>query len=501
MTMQTCAETNSLGEPALTTDNEPEDATPGRWAARVGAWVAPAGAFALWLAPIGCEPDAHALLALAWAVLVAWVTEVIPLAVTALLIAPALVVLGISPAKQAFSAYADPILFLFVGSFFAAAAMARHGLDRRIAATISGLQIIAGRPTRLRGAVVLAAMLLSMWMSNTGTTAMLLPVLLGMLRQPGAHGSGTFAAGSVLALAHASTTGGLATLVGTPPNAITARILGKAGFDIGFLDWMRVGVPTMLLMTAAVFAVVQRGLPADDGTRLGAQSAARAEPWTRAQRATCLSFALMVFGWVLPDLLKLTGAPWANVLATRLEPGAVALLGASVLFMVPVARGGERVLPWSAAVQIEWGLVFLFGGGIALGEAMFQTGLAKVLGEGFIEVTGVSGLWSLTAATTALAIVLTEFCSNTAAANMLVPLVIGAASQLGVSPVPPALAAGLGASCGFMLPVATGANALVYGTGKISSGNMMRIGVLIDALAFVVIFSMLRLLCPLFGWG
>jgi sodium-dependent dicarboxylate transporter 2/3/5 len=151
-------------------------------------------------------------------------------------------------------------------------------------------------------------------------------------------------------------------------------------------------------------------------------------------------------------------------------------------------------------VQIEWGLVFLFGGGIALGEAMFQTGLAKVLGEGFIEVTGVSGLWSLTAATAALAIVLTEFCSNTAAANMLVPLVIGAASQLGVSPVPPALAAGLGASCGFMLPVATGANALVYGTGKISSGNMMRIGALIDALAFVVIVGVLRLLCPLLGW-
>ncbi|MFM2421387.1 MAG: hypothetical protein RL385_6110 [Pseudomonadota bacterium] len=466
--MQTCAETDALGDPTRTTADDPEDAAPGRWAARLGAWLAPAGAVALWLAPIPCTPDAHALLALAWAVLVAWVTEVIPLAVTALLIAPALVVLGISPAKQAFSAYADPILFLFVGSFFAAAAMARHGLDRRISTAISSLRIIAGRPTRLRGAVVLGAMLLSMWMSNTGTTAMLLPVLLGMLGPRGTSGTGTFAAGSVLALAHASTTGGLATLVGTPPNAITARILGKAGHPIGFLDWMRVGVPTMVLMTVVVYAV--------------------------------LSFALMVLGWVLPDLLKLLGVPWADVLSARLEPGAVALIGASVLFMVPTARGGERVLPWSAAVQIEWGLVFLFGGGIALGEAMFQTGLAKVLGEGFIEVTRVSGLWSLTAATTALAIVLTEFCSNTAAANMLVPLVIGAASQLGVSPIPPALAAGLGASCGFMLPVATGANALVYGTGKISSGNMMRIGALIDALAFVVIVSVLRLLCPLFGW-
>jgi sodium-dependent dicarboxylate transporter 2/3/5 len=500
MTMQTCAETDALGDPTRTTADDPEDAAPGRWAARLGAWLAPAGAVALWLAPIPCTPDAHALLALAWAVLVAWVTEVIPLAVTALLIAPALVVLGISPAKQAFSAYADPILFLFVGSFFAAAAMARHGLDRRISTAISSLRIIAGRPTRLRGAVVLGAMLLSMWMSNTGTTAMLLPVLLGMLGPRGTSGTGTFAAGSVLALAHASTTGGLATLVGTPPNAITARILGKAGHPIGFLDWMRVGVPTMVLMTVVVYAVVQRGLPADDGTALGAHPPTQAAHWTRAQRITCLSFALMVLGWVLPDLLKLLGVPWADVLSARLEPGAVALIGASVLFMVPTARGGERVLPWSAAVQIEWGLVFLFGGGIALGEAMFQTGLAKVLGEGFIEVTRVSGLWSLTAATTALAIVLTEFCSNTAAANMLVPLVIGAASQLGVSPIPPALAAGLGASCGFMLPVATGANALVYGTGKISSGNMMRIGALIDALAFVVIVSVLRLLCPLFGW-
>jgi sodium-dependent dicarboxylate transporter 2/3/5 len=151
-------------------------------------------------------------------------------------------------------------------------------------------------------------------------------------------------------------------------------------------------------------------------------------------------------------------------------------------------------------VQIEWGLVLLFGGGIALGEAMLSTGLAQTLGEGLIAVTGVRDLWTLTFVTIVLSIVLTELCSNTAAANMLVPLVIGAAAQLGVSPVAPAIAVGLGASCGFMLPVATGPNAIAYGTGLLTARDMIRVGFVLDVISAVVIFVLLRVLCPLFGW-
>jgi len=470
------------------------------WVMRTGAWLTPLAFVALWFAPLPLPDNAHRLAAVAGAVLVAWVTEVVPLPISALALAPAFVLTGIMPAKQAFAAFADPILFLFVGSFFVAKAMSRHGLDRRFAEAIATLPFVAGRPVRLRLAVLTCAMLMSMWMSNTGTTAILLPVLLGMIARSGIGQKGTFAAGSVLALAHASTTGGLATLVGTPPNAITARILGGAGVHISFLSWMAIGVPTMIAMTAAVFFVVGRVLPVGT-TAMTVETVRTQRPWSRAELVTALSFLLAVTGWVLPDMATLFGIDGAERLGKLLEPGAVAIAASSLLFMVPAERGGERVLGWQQAVHIEWGLIFLFGGGIALGEAMFQTGLAKALGEGFLALTHVSGLWSLTAATLVMSVVLTEICSNTAAANMMVPLVIGAAEQLGVSPIPPALAVGLGASCGFMLPVATGPNALAYGTGLCSARDMIRVGVWLDIVSAVIIFVVLRLLCPLMGWA
>ncbi len=476
----------------LTRDAESEEASSSRWIAWCGAIGAPAAFLALWFAPLPLPVSAHRLAAIAGAVLIAWVTEVVPLPVTALALAPLLVMTGVSPAKKAFASFADPILFLFVGSFFVARAMQRHGLDRRLAEGIASMPLVAGRPARLRAAVGLSAMAVSMWMSNTGTTAILIPVLLGMIA--GARGS--FAGGSVLMLAHASTTGGLATLVGTPPNAIAARILAGAGIKLGFLDWMKVGLPAALLLTASTYALIAWQLPAGEHRLAVVQRERR--PWSRAELITALSFGLAIVGWVLPEVLSLLGAEWE--LATRLEPGAVAIAASSILFMVPAKRGGERVLTWSDAVKIEWGLILLFGGGIALGEAMFETGLAKSLGESFLAATHVGGLWSLTAAALVLAIVLTEICSNTAAANMLLPLVIGAAQQLQVSPIPPALAVGLGASCGFALPVATGSNAIAYGTGLVSPSAMIRVGLWLDVIGGVVIFAVLRVMCPLLGW-
>lgn len=479
--------------------SETDEAQSSGWQVRVGAVVGPLGALLLWFLPLPLPEPAHRLLAITWVVLVAWVSELLPLPVTSLLIAPALILTGLAPAKKAFASYADPILFLFVGSFFAARAMARHGLDQRFARALSNLPLVRGRAGPVRVAVLLGAMCMSMWISNTGTTAVLLPVLLGMLSKE-RPGQSSFAAGSVLALAHASTTGGLATLVGTPPNAIAARILADAGHHVGFLDWMKIGVPAMLGLTFAVYVVINKQLPVQGAEAVHTDQRAH-EPWSRAQCITAASFGLAVLGWLLPDIATSFGASWAKVLSERLDPGAVALLASALLFIVPSGKGRQRVLTWQDAVQIEWGLILLFGGGIALGEAMFQTGLAKVLGEGLIAVTGVSGLWSLTALALVLSIALTEICSNVAAANMLVPLMIGAATQLGVSPIPPAIAAGLGASCGFALPVATGPNALVYGTGLISARAMIRVGWRIDVLSFVVLFVVLRVLCPLLGWS
>ena len=461
--------------------------------------LAPLTGLGVWLAPLPLTAEARPVAAITAAVLVAWITEIVPLAVTSVLIAPLLIVARVMPAKQAFAAYADPILFLFIGSFFAAKAMSRHGLDRRFALSIAGLRMVRGRPARMRGAIIIGAMSLSMWISNTGTTAILLPVLLGLLPEQREDDKlKTFAAGSLLGLAHASTTGGLATLVGTPPNAITARLLAAADHPVSFLTWMKVGVPTMLVLTAILYALIGRMFPAD-GVQIEVEQTGLDSAWSRAEKVTAVSFALAVLGWVVPDLAQTLGIAGSESLAKMLDPGAVAILAASILFMVPTKAGGPRVLTWEDAVQIEWGLILLFGGGIALGEAMLSTGLAATLGRGLIAVTGVADLWSLTFVAILVAIALTEVCSNTAAANMLVPLVIGAASELGVSPVPPAIAVGLGASCGFMLPVATGPNAIAYGTGFLRVRDMMRVGVVLDLLSAIVIFVLLRLLCPWFG--
>jgi sodium-dependent dicarboxylate transporter 2/3/5 len=484
---------------------------PGVATVRVGAWLTPVVFLALWFAPLPLSTEAHRLAAIAGAVLVAWVTEVVPIAVTATLIGPAMVLAGVTTAKKAFAPYADPILFLFVGSFLAARAMHRHGLDRRFAHAVVSLRAIAGRPARVRAAFLVTAIALSMWISNTGTCAILLPVVLGAVAASSAQSP--FVRGSLLALAHGSTVGGFGTLVGTPPNAITARILAEAGHPIGFGAWMGVGVPVMLALGVVLYVVCNRMFP-PGGARVEAEasgamsgtapalrgSASSHAPWSRAEKATAISFALAVTGWIVPDLAKLFALPGGDELAAFMDPGAVAVVAASLLFMVPTAPGGPRVLVGGDLGRIDWGLILLFGGGIALGEQMFATGLAAKLGDGLIALTGVRGLWSLTALAIGLSIVLTELCSNTASANMLVPLVIGVALALGVSPIPPALGVGIGASCGFMLPVATGPNALVYGTGLVSARDMIKLGIWLDLTSGVVVWLLLRLLCPLYGW-
>ena len=214
---------------------------------------------------------------------------------------------------------------------------------------------------------------------------------------------------------------------------------------------------------------------------------------------TAVAFSLAVIGWMVPGLMKAADLPGGAALSAALPGGSVALLAASVLFLFGDDEG-ERVLPWRDAVGIDWGIIMLFGGGISLGQQMFDTGLAATISTWFVDVTGVSDLWTLTALTVVFTIFFTEVCSNTASANMLVPLVIAAADELQVSPIPPALAVGLAASCAFMLPIATGPNAIAYGTGRVPMTAMVRVGFGLNLLCAAFVFLLLRVLCPLYGW-
>lgn len=463
---------------------------------------------AVLFAPLPLEPRAQRLAAIFLGVVICWVTEALPIAATALLIAPLMVLFGVTDPTTAFAPYADPLLFIFVGGFFIARAMTLHGLDRRIAHRLLSLPGIAGSSRRTQGALVLAGVVLSMWISNTATSAILVPITLGAFR-------GKAAEPAVLTVAYACSLGGLGTLVGSPPNLITVRFLQDAGVDIGFVDWMGVGLPMAVLGAALVLVVLRaRAEARGEGRATGETPDAHLRPWSRGERVTAVAFAAAVIGWVVPGVLDAVGGPGAAFLQAstpeggtfdRLPVGAVALLAAAILFLsrVEAQEDGRRprVLPWEEANRIDWGIVMLFGGGISLGRQMFETGLAEALARGFVAATGVEGLWLLTALVTVFTIFFTEVCSNTASANMLAPLVIAVAQELDVSPVPPALAVGLAASCAFMLPIATGPNAIAYGSGVVPLPAMMRAGLGLNLLSGGLVFLLLRVLCPLFGWA
>lgn len=457
------------------------------------------------------KPKAHQLLMIFVAVVTLWVTEALPIPVTALLIAPALIGFGIVGSKVAFAPYADPLLFLFVGGFFIARSMQRHGLDRRIAGSLLSMSVVRAKPGRLRVAFLVTGALLSMWISNTATTAILAPILLGTYALGTAKGGKDPATGPLLGLAYACSVGGLGTLVGSPPNGIAARLIDDSlGPDVsfGFIEWAMVGMPAAALLLVIVITFTGRGAKANplDATAVvesvpepTVPKASVPKRWNRGERTTAAALLLAIAGWTTTGLWKASGSEAGAAFAAALPGGAVALLACVVLFVIRDEKK-ELVLPWNDAVKIDWGIILLFGGGIALGTQMRETGLAQALAEGFVSATGIQGLWTLTAVVTVFTIFFTEACSNTASATMLVPLVISIAEELGVSIMPPALAVGLAASCAFVLPIATGPNAIVYGTGRVDLRSMMRTGFVLNLLCAVAIVALLRILLPLYGW-
>jgi len=475
-------------------------------------------ALALLLAfpPAALAPEAARLAAVVLWVLVWWITEPVPIPVTALL-GPALaVLLGVGSAKEMLSDFGNPVLFLFLGGFLIAEAMVVHGLHRRIAYGLLATRLVAGRPQRVLLCFCLLSAGLSMWISNTAATAVLYPIALGALatlRGPGEDDQtrgGSRAAGSLLlACAYGASIGGIGTPVGTPPNLIAlGQIEELAGVRISFLRWMLLAVPVMLAMLLFALLYLRRILPRvtfdprETAQRLTAEHAALG-PLTRGERNVLLAFLAAVALWILPGLCAATlGSEAALVgrLEQVLPESVVALLAASLLFVLPVNWTERRfTLSWSDAARIDWGTLMLFGGGLSLGAAMFRTGLAESVGRGLTSATGASSVVSLTFAFGLLAIYAGELVSNTAAATMLVPLAIATAQSTGVDPIPPAIACTLGSSMGFMLPVATPPNALVYGSGLLSFTDMLRAGFWLDLAAALLVPAGALILCRWLG--
>jgi solute carrier family 13 (sodium-dependent dicarboxylate transporter), member 2/3/5 len=477
---------------------------------RIGSVLAPAVFVSLLVLPMpGLSPEAHRLAAVLAAVVVLWVTEALPLPVTALLGASACVLLQVAPAKEVFAPFADPLMFLFIGAFILARGIFLHGLDRRVAYAVLTLPWVGARPSRILLAFGAATALISAWISNTATTAMMFGIglsILAALRAPGADVAidPRYATALMLMTSFAASIGGLATPVGTPPNLIgLGFIRSQIGVDIAFFRWMLVGVPVAVVLFLFLYAWLRavapagvRELPA--GAELIRRERERLGPWTPGQRSVALAFGMTVALWVAPGIVAVVAgeaSPIYQGLTRRLPEGVAALIGAAALFVLP-GKGGPAI-SWKEATQIDWGVVLLYGGGFALGVLSFQTGLAEAMGRGLTGLLPVEGRFGLLVASVLFAAVLSETTSNTASANMVVPVVIAIARAAGMDPLEPALGATLGSSLGFMLPVSTPCNAIVYGSGYIPLGRMIRWGLALDVAGVVVIVCVVRTLSHL----
>lgn len=466
------------------------------------------------------SPDAHRLAAvLSWVVLW-WVSEAIPIPATAILGAALCVVTGIADAGTVFAPFANPIIFLFMGSFLIARAMSVHGLDKRFAFALLSLRLVGNSSGRILFIYGGVCALLSMWISNTATTALMFPIGIGILSALAdmmANQTGQdlpverlrFTTAMMLMAAYASSTGGIGTPVGTPPNLIGLAMLEKfAQVRIPFFQWLLFAIPLLAIMYFFLFwMMVWLHKPEVRRVR-GSREFVRREraelgPWSRGQKNTLLAFLVAVVLWVVPGFLSLfpgADSPLSRTYSAHLPEAVVAVLAALLLFVLPVDWPGRKfTLTWKEATRIDWGTLLIFGGGLSLGELMFKTGLAEMLGRGLLDLCGTTSLWGLTLAGIYLAIFISETTSNTAAATMVVPIMISVAGAGHLDPIPPAIGATIGASYAFMLPVSTPPNAIVYGSGLVPITRMLRAGTLLNLVGGLVIWFSLRLLLPLVG--
>lgn len=475
---------------------------------RIGLVAAPVLFLVLWWAPLPLADPAHRLAAVAALTVTLWVTEAIPLA-TAALLGPALAVLtGVTDPKTAFAAFADPLIFLFLGGFLLAGGLASQGFDRRAALWLIARPIVAGSPRRALIAVAGIAFFFSMWISNTATTAMMIPVALGLvdtMRRVVPDDAETakrlryYGGGMCLALAYASSIGGSATPIGTGPNVIAVGMLqDMTGVRLGFGEWMAFAFPAALAGGVVVVGVCARAFPPpveriDGLTAEVDRQLAELGPLSAGERRAVGIFALAIAGWLAPSILSLalgSDHAWAVWAKATLNEGVVAITCAGLMFFVGSKREpGARILSDDALQQVDWSTLLLLGGGLALGRLTFETKLAQAIGVGVVDLAGpiAAHPFGLLAAATLLVIFLTEVTSNTATTAMMLPVIIGVAQASNFDPIPTAAVVTLAASYAFMLPVSTPPNAMAYGTRMLRIDAMIRVGFRLDLIGYALL--------------
>ncbi|MFC2169150.1 SLC13 family permease [Acidobacteriota bacterium] len=483
---------------------------------KIGFWLGPLLFCLAYFSPaLSQNPKAHNLLAIFLLIVVWWVTECIPIPITALLVPIFITTFGVASAKDAFAPFANTIIILFLGSFILARAMCVHALDQKLAYSVLSLKTISHKKTRILFALGLTTVFLSMWISNTATTAMMYPIALGILDAYNNSNNSTkressFGVILLLSLAYSASIGGIGTPIGSPPNLIAIGMLEKlVDYRITFFQWMTIGFIVLIPMYFVLFFLMKLRLrektePAQATDMTSLKIKAGNSRLNRAQKNVLIAFSITVFLWTFPGLISLIwgrNAPVFLWFQKHIPESIAAIIGASLLFFMPVkASLGKFTLSFKEAVKVDWGTLLLFGGGLSLGFQMFETGLADAIGNFFISMGGSSAsLTLITFLSVALSVFLTEVTSNTASANMIIPIIIAISQAASINPLPPVLGSAIGCSFAFMLPVATPPNAIIYGSGMIRLPQMMKYGFWLNIAGILLIWLSIRFVVPFLG--
>jgi len=454
--------------------------------------------------PLVTRAAAVALLMAIW-----WITEAIPIPATALLPVALFPLLGIMSGKAVAATYFNHVIFLFIGGFIMALAMQRWNLHRRIALRI--MLLIGSSPRRVILGFMVATAFLSMWISNTATTMMMVPIAMAIifkLREAAPDADvRRFSVGLLIGIAYAASIGGMATLIGTPPNLAFSKIFATtfpAAPEITFAGWFTFGLPssTLFLVVAwflltRMFASTKHPIPVD--VDLFRDEYRRLRKMSYEEKVVMSLFVILALLWIFRqkiDLGWLTIPGWSAILPERhmIDDGTIAIAIALLLFVIPSrSRRHERLMTWETATKLHWGIVILFGGGFALAAGFLESGLSAWIAHHLAILGGVSPVFMVASVSTMLTF-LTELTSNTATTQIVLPLLGSLAVAIKVNPLLLMIPATLSASCAFMLPVATPPNAIIFGSGEVTMGDMMRVGIIMNLIGVVLITAFIYLI-------
>lgn len=459
--------------------------------------------------PEGMKPEALKVAAVTALMAVWWITEAIPLPATSLLPIALFPILGVMKSAASTAPYANHLIYLFMGGFFIAVTMERWNLHKRVAMHI--VKLVGTSPSRIVLGFMIATGFLSMWVSNTATAMMMVPIGLAVIKKTAEetgkkkHESGVpltdnFGISLMLGIAYAASIGGVATIIGTPPNVVMVGMLDKMyGQSISFSDWMLFGIPLAVIMIAIAWFLLTKVLFPVHGEVLSGGKEYIQEELRRLGRTSPEEKKILVIGafvctsWICRGFIHIDALKYVH-------DATIGILGAGLLFMTPTNFAKrEFLLDWKTAVRIPWDIILLFGGGLALANGFGKSGLAVWLAT---QLTGLQGtnMVVFIGIVVLMVIFLTEITSNTATATLLVPIMGSAAVALQIHPFGPIIAGCVSASFAFMLPVATPPNAVVFGSGCISIPQMAKAGIWLNIIGSVVITAAVIYGVPLI-WG